>query len=58
MLVNKKLGYYTCNGLEFESKIQACFHSVQTGKPVDWVFNDLEFSAYDWTKEPEESLDQ
>ena len=58
MLINKVLGYYTCDGLEFESKIQACFHSLKVNKPVDWVFNDLEFKLYDWTQEPEESLDQ
>lgn len=58
MLINKVLGYYTCDGLEFESKIQACFHSLKVNKPVDWVFNDLEFKLYDWTREPEESLDQ
>jgi len=58
MLINRTLGYYTCNGLEFESKIQACFHSLKVNKPVDWVFNDLEFGLYDWTKEPEETLDQ
>jgi hypothetical protein len=58
MLINRTLGYYTCNGLEFESKIQACFHSLKVNKPVDWVFNDVEFGLYDWTKEPEETLDQ
>ncbi len=58
MLINRLLGYYTCDGLEFESKIQACFHSIKVNKPVDWVFNDLEFGLYDWAKEPEETLDQ
>ena len=57
MIINKKLGYYTCNNLNFESKIQACFHSLQTGKPIDWVFNDQEFNLYDWSHEPSESLD-
>lgn len=57
MLINKKLGYYLCDGLEFESKIQACLHSIKYHKSVDWIFNDLEFSSYDWTVEPTESLD-
>lgn len=57
MLINKKLGYYLCDGLEFESKIQACFHSVKYGKPVEWIFNDLEFNKHDWTVEPSEDLD-
>ena len=58
MLIDKKLGYYLCDGLEFESKIQACLHSVKYNKPLDWIFNDLEFSSYDWTQEPIESLDE
>jgi hypothetical protein len=58
MLFDKKLGYYTCDNLEFESKIQAFFHSLKVNKPVEWVFNDLEFSLHDWTKEPSETLDQ
>lgn len=55
---NKKLGYYTCGGLEFESKIQACFSSLKTGQPVEWVFNDQEFKLHNWKIEPEETLDQ
>jgi hypothetical protein len=57
MLINKKLGYYLCDGLEFESKIQACLHSVKYEKPVEWIFNDLEFNKHDWTIEPSEDLD-
>ena len=57
MIINKKLGYYRCNGLDFESKIQASFHSLQTNKPIEWLFNDLEFNLYDWTNEPSQSLD-
>lgn len=57
MIIDKKLGYYLCDTLPFESKIQALFHSKKTGKPVDWVFNDREFGSYDWTNEPQESLD-
>lgn len=57
-IYNKKLGYYDCNGTEFYSKIQACFHAVKVGKPVGWNFNDDVFSKIDWTQEPEETLDQ
>lgn len=56
--INRSLGYYTCDGIIFESKLQAFYHSIKTGKTADWVFNDLEFGLYDWTKEPEETLDQ
>jgi hypothetical protein len=57
-MINKKLGYYNCDGLEFESKIQAFFHSLKTNKPVEWIFNDFEFNLHDWLNEPLESLDQ
>lgn len=56
--MNKKLGYYSCNGLEFDSKIKACIYSSQINKPLDWHFNDKEFKKYDWTTEPIETLDQ
>lgn len=55
--INKKLGYYICDNLEFDSKIRVGLHAVQVGKPIQWVFNNKEFQTYDWTKEPEESLD-
>lgn len=55
--INKKLGYYVCNGLEFESKIQACLFSNKCNEPIDWVFNDLEFKSYNWRHEPLEDLD-
>ncbi len=55
--INKKLGYYVCDGLEFDSKIRAGLHAVKVGQPVEWVFNNGEFKKYDWTKEPEQSLD-
>lgn len=56
-MINKKLGYYTCDNLDFESKILASFHSKKTGKPIDWIFNDQEFKLYNWKIEPEASLD-
>ncbi len=57
MIIDKRLGYYTCAGLEFESKIQAAFHSVKTGQPIEWHFNDEVFSRHHW-REPTETLDQ
>lgn len=57
MVVHKKLGYYTCGGLDFESKLHAFIYSKQVNKPVDWIFNDDVFRKFDWTVEPEESLD-
>ena len=57
-MINKKLGYYTCGGLEFDSKIKALLHSKQTGSEIQWLFNDKEYSEYDWTVEPTMTLDQ
>lgn len=57
-MINKKLGYYTCGGEEFDSKIKACFRSLENKKPIQWHFNDEVFSRYDWGVEPEETLDQ
>jgi len=57
MIINRKLGYYICCGLEFESKIQACLHSAKTNAPVDWMFNDLAFSSFNWEIDPIENLD-
>lgn len=56
--MDKLLGYYTCNGQEFESKLHALMLSKQTGSPVTWHFNEDVFDKYNWTHEPELSLDQ
>jgi hypothetical protein len=58
MTIDKKLGYYICDGIEFESKIHACMHSSKTQKPVNWIFNDLAFQSHNWEVEPSESLDE
>ena len=55
---NKTLGYYTCDGIEFESKIQALQLSTITHKPVEWHFNRWEFGQHNWMVEPPETLDQ
>lgn len=56
-MINKKLGYYLVNGIEFDSKIKALTYSTQTNSYPQWVFNDKEYQSYDWSKEPELSLD-
>jgi len=56
--MNKKLGYYTCGGLEFDSKIQAVLHSTNTKQPVEWIFNNETFNNFQWDQEPTESLDE
>jgi len=57
-MIDKNLGFYLCDGKEFGSKIQACLHSVNVGKPVKWIFLNSFFDLVDWTKEPQETLDQ
>lgn len=56
--MDKTLGYYTCDGVEFESKIQALQHSTIAHKPVEWQFNRWEFGQHNWAVEPPETLDQ
>jgi len=56
--MNKTLGYYTCDGIEFAGKIQALQYSTITHKPVEWHFNRWEFGQHNWMAEPPETLDQ
>ena len=56
--MNKVQGYYTCNGREFESKLQALMYSKQISAPVNWHFNEEVFDKYNWSIEPELTLDQ
>lgn len=58
MLINKTLGYYKVEDLEFDSKILACIHATKFNKPVQWIFNNDVFGKYRWDVEPIESLDQ
>jgi hypothetical protein len=57
MMINKNLGFYKVGNIEFESKIQAYLYANDNNQHVEWNFNDEIFSSYDWTTEPNESLD-
>lgn len=57
-MIDKKLGYYVCDNVEFDSKIQAAIYANKVKKPITWQFNNNVFDRYDWTKEPQETLDQ
>lgn len=57
-MIDKKLGYYICNGKEFDSKIMACLYSVDVKKPLEWDFNNKVFESYNWAIEPSETLDE
>jgi hypothetical protein len=56
-MINKDLGYYVCNGIEFSSKVDALIYSTTVDKPVEWIFHNVLFENYNWLVEPEESLD-
>ncbi len=54
----KKLGYYTCNGIEFESKIRAAVYAEAVKQNVQWHFNEEYFEKFPWHIEPEHTLSQ
>ena len=71
--MDKKLyGYYSVGDKVFFKKIQALLFASELLKSpkidpyrnlitpdqlIKWHFNDEAFDTYDWTKEPEQSLD-
>jgi hypothetical protein len=57
-MIDKDLGYYVSNGVEFSSKVDACMYGKTVNKPVEWVFHNTEFSTFPWNIEPVETLDQ
>jgi hypothetical protein len=57
-MIDKDLSYYTCNGIEFSSKVNACIYSQTVNKPVEWMFHNDVYSAYPWQIEPEQTLDE
>lgn len=56
--MDRRLGYYTCNGKEFESKIQALMYATIVNQEPRWYFNNEVFDNYNWAQEPELDLDQ
>ena len=54
----KELGYYSCSGIVFETKLQAMLYANRKTLPIQWHFNDEKFNSYDWSIEPELTLDQ
>lgn len=55
--IEEKVGYYKCNGINFQAKIDALLYASKENKPVEWMFFQDEFSKYPWTIEPLDSLD-
>lgn len=57
-MIDTDLSYYTCNGINFVSKINACIYSQTVNKPVEWIFHNDVYSNYPWHIEPEQTLDE
>ena len=55
--MNKALGYYTAGDQAFASKARCLLYATENQLPVEWVFNNNVFGAYDFSHEPESSLD-
>ena len=51
-----KFGYYKIGDKKTYSKLEAIELHDHTGVHPEWEFNSAEFSCYDWSKEPSESL--
>ena len=52
-----RFGYYKVGDKKTYSKLEAIELHDRTGTHPTWDFNTAEFSCYDWSKEPSESLD-
>jgi hypothetical protein len=57
-MINPEFGYYMCDGIKFEKKIEAVIYSKIKNKPIDWYFQDHIFTKHNWQIEPEESLNE
>lgn len=51
-------GFYICDELKFHSKLEAIEFSKRVDKPISWNFNEQFYTRSDWTKEPNESLQE
>ncbi len=48
-----KFGYYQVGDVKTYSKLEAITLHEKTGNHPNWMFNQVEFSQLDWTKEPD-----
>jgi hypothetical protein len=55
--MQKDLGYYSCNGIDFDTKLKAMMYANETNLPIGWHFNDEVYNTYNWSVEPGASLD-
>ena len=56
--LSDKQGFYLVNGIKIKSKIDAFLLASQTNTTPEWNFNDEHFGQYDWSIEPEESIQE
>ena len=54
--MNKALGHYTVKGKIYSKKLEAILEANKTNADVEWYFNDSIYNSYDWTIEPQGSL--
>lgn len=52
-----RFGYYFVDEFKTYSKVEAVEYADRVRKLAKWNFNDQVFSSYDWSLEPQESLD-
>lgn len=50
--------YYQVGPKQFQSKILAITESTVSGRPVEFIFNDQLYSKFNWTVEPDLTLEQ
>lgn len=53
-----QFGFYQADAYRSYSKFEAIEYGQRHNCQVQWIFNDLVFSAYDWSVEPAESLNE
>lgn len=51
-------GVYDCNGKKFYSKLDAILESNSSGQGVGWDYHNQHFSRYNWSAEPDTSLNE
>jgi len=54
----KNNSYYRVGSKTFTNKILACIHATETNQEVEWAFYDNAFDKFDWTVEPNQTLDE
>jgi hypothetical protein len=51
-----RFGHWVVAGKKYTNKLKAVIDAVKIGHWIHWDFNESVFSKYDWTKEPDQSL--